>query len=243
MFRPSPLLRVAVLLPALAHPAASQDVVLDARAQTRIERHAILPEPAARLVWDSADKSFWITGEAPKPTRDLAGRVTAAGGSGALGARYQTFQEGPLSLSPSPILRAEAGLARDGALRHVLGGAVFQEMRLALPLGLNLRAKGGLGDPTGLSAAGADGLPTGLAFRGEASISGDLSPVAGPGTRFNLQIASTHPMAGLRDTDFTTHCEMKLELSRKGTSPLGIATSCPGAGGKEWVTVSIAGRF
>ncbi|WP_338664346.1 hypothetical protein VQH23_04095 [Pararoseomonas sp. SCSIO 73927] len=239
-----PLLPAAALLLALglARPAASQDVVLDARAQTRIEQKAVLPEPAYRLAWDSADKSFWIVGETAKPARDLAGRATA-GGTGSLGARYHILGTGPLSLSTTPVLRAEASWAGDGGARHVLGAAVYQEVGLSLPQGLTLRAKGGLGDPTGLSAAGGDTLPTGLAFRAEAAISGDLSPLGDPGTRFNLQLVSTHSLAGLDHSDFTARCEMRLELSRKGTAPLGIGTSCPGTGGEDWVTLTVAGRF
>ncbi|MBP0493914.1 hypothetical protein [Roseomonas indoligenes] len=245
MLRKLPLSLAFATLAALgpAPPAAADNVVLEAGAQTRIEQAPILPEPAYHLGWNSADKSFWISGETPKPTRDLAGRVAAAGGTGTLGARYETFRDGSLSLLTSPVIRAEASWAEEGQPRHLLGGAVFQEMTLALPEGLKLRAKGGLGDPTGLSAAGGDSLPNGLAFRGEAAISGDLTPIAGPDTRFDLQVVSTRPVAGLRDSGFSAGCEMRLELSRKGAAPLGIGTSCPGVGGSEWITLNIGGRF
>lgn len=201
----------------------------------------ILGRPPLQLGWSSPEKDVWINGESPEPERDALGRIIAASGSGVMGARQPLFQHGPLSLTAIPQFRAEAGwVEKDGPLRQAFGGAVFEELALTLPEGLRFHAKGGIGDRTGLSLSNPGGAFTGFAIQGEAGLSGHLAPE----TRFDMQVVASQAFGATEGEEKAPgSCELKLSLTRKGMAPLSIGTSCPGAGGADWVSLHISGRF
>jgi hypothetical protein len=239
---PSVALATALLL---AAPALAQDLVAEIRSARGAVPKPVAEPPTAQLGWTSADKDFWISGESPPPTRDEAGEIVSATGSGTLGARYRSYADGRLSLATVPMIRAEAAWEGEGGrARPSVGVAILQELALALPEGLRFRAKGGIGDRTGLSLAHPAGASPGLALRGEAGLSGSLRPLGHPDARFDLQLIATQAFGSRGEEDGApSSCELKLDLTRKGGPPLSLGASCPGAPGEGHITLHIGGRF
>ncbi|HEY8610033.1 MAG TPA: hypothetical protein VIL69_01930 [Roseomonas sp.] len=232
-------------LTAYRSSASAYDVTSDAWIPASQAPKQVLPRPPMRLGWNSSDKAFWVTGESPEPSRDASGQVVFASGMGTLGARTEIFRSGGVSLTAVPLIRAEASWQEQNAgARQALGAAIFEELSIALPASFRFRAKGGFGDRIGVSAPNPGGVSPGLAIRGEAGLSGNLASLGHANTRFDLQLISTQAFGtGTDDPYPRSTCELKLELLRKGTAPLSIAGSCPGAAGEGRITLNIGGRF
>ena len=226
-------------------PAAALDLTSEIQALAAPAAKPILPRPAMRVDWKSADKGFWMAGESPEPQRDGSGQIVFLNGSGTLGARHESLRHRGLSLATVPLIRAEAAWDEQAsASREAVGVAVFEELNLALPAGLTFRAKGGIGDRTGVSAPNPRGLASGLAVRGEAGFSASLAPLGQADARLDLQVISTQSFAsGEGEAHPPATCELKLELASRGTAPLRIGGSCPGGSGEGRITLSIGGRF
>ncbi|MBP0443439.1 hypothetical protein J8J14_01495 [Roseomonas sp. SSH11] len=235
---PSTLALAALLLLGFAGSGSAEETTIGARFPGPKPGQGVDSAKSLSLGWDSPDKGFWISGEAPGPELDASGRIIAGSGTGTAGMRYKTFEGDGFSLTTIPTLQAEAAWDADG-IRHSFGAALFEELTLLLPAGLQFRARTGIGDRTGLSAPGA---PDGLVFHGEAGLSGSLSGTGVASTRFDLRLTSTSSLGRAGDKA-GPHCELKLDLTRKGQAPLNITASCPGAPGEGWVTLHIGGRF
>jgi hypothetical protein len=233
------------LLAALHSPVLADDVTTEARILRGQITKQVLSQPPLQLAWDSPDKTFWMVGENPEPRRDEVGQVTFANSVGTMGLRHRTFRHGGVSLTTTPIIRAEAVWEdADMGARDAVGAAVFEELAVALPAGLQFHAKGGIGDRTGVSVPNPRGAAMGFAVRGEAGVSGSLGALGHPGTRFDLLLVSTQAFVSEPGEEHPpSSCELKLELVRKDTAPLRIGGSCPGAMGEGRVTISIGGRF
>ena len=247
MSRRSLLLAVACLLSTAlsGRPAEAHDLMAEVQALRGPAAKQILPQPSLRLGWNSPDKGFWMAGESPEPRRDERGQIVFANGTGTLGTRYEPIRARGVSLATIPMIRVEAVWDdQPSGSRETVGAAVFEELSVALPAGLAFRAKGGVGDRTGVSAPNPRGISSGLAVRGEAGVSASLASLGHADTRLDLQLISTRSFANeAGEAHAPATCELKLELARQGTAPLRIGSSCPGASGEGRVTLSIGGRF
>lgn len=202
---------------------------------------AILSPPPLRLDWNSPAKALWVTGESPAPGQDAAGGITSARGWGSAGLRHEAFRAWGLSLTTMPLIRS-AALWQEGEAtsRRAIGAALVEELSLALPAGLRLRARAGIGQRAGLVDPGGRGAATGLALRAEAGLSTSLGFLGRAGTRLDLQLIS---LKGLGGTSGQATCEVKLELAAERAPPLRLGGSCPGAPGAAHVTFGISGWF
>ncbi|MBB5694597.1 hypothetical protein [Muricoccus pecuniae] len=235
---------LCVLMP--ARPAASYEMLTEGQSLTGQATRAVLPSPPMRLGWTSPDKAFWINGESPEPKRDTAGQIVHAHGAGAMGARYRLLQHGRFALSLVPTIRAQAVWQEgDPGARQGIGGALFEELSVTLPAGFGFRARGGLGDRTGVAGPVPRGMASpSLALRGEIGFSGSLAPLGFPEARFDLQLISIKALGTeIGESRPPSSCELKLELATFRTAPLRIGGSCPGASGEGRVTLGIGGRF
>lgn len=238
----SALLTAVFLIGALPqHRAAAFEASTEIGTTQPRAPKAILPSPPLRLDWNSPSKALWVAGESPAPGRDAAGSITSASGWGSAGLRHEAFRAWGLSLTSMPLIRS-AALWQEGEARsrRAIGAALVEELSLALPGGLRLRARGGIGQRAGLADPGGRGAAPGLAFRAEAGLSTSLGFLGQAGTRFDLQLVS---LKGLGKAGGQATCEVKLELATEHAPPLRLGGSCPGATGAAHFTLGIGGWF
>jgi len=233
-----------IATPLFSAPAVAHDAALDARARMPGVQKQILPREPLSVAWDAPDKSFWILGETPEPSRDLAGQIASASAVAAMGMRREFFRSEGISLTMAPHFRAETAWHENGEGGPKAGAAIYNELTVPLSRGVRLDAKAGLGNRVGVFIPRPDGASPALAFRGEASLSGSLGHIGYEQTRFDLRVATTRLLSGhIGETEALSTCEVNLQLARKGLAPLNIGASCPGTEGERRITVSIAGRF
>jgi hypothetical protein len=229
----------------MQHPAVAYDVISSPQVLTGKDAKPVLPPPPLRFHWDSPDQAFWVTGESPPPGEDSSGQLVSASALGSIGTRRRIFQARGISLAVIPTIRTETTWrADDTAVPATADAAILQELAVPLPGGLQLNATGGFGSRIGVSAPNPGGISSDLALRGQAGLSGSLSPIGHRQTRFDLQIIATQALSvDIGETHPSSTCELTLALTRWDIAPLHFSASCPGAAGESSITFKIGGRF